>query len=152
MTTIHRPTKRERFLIPAHGPDVQAVATAIHVVEILCKKYNGDALVCMPAIKHSEHTILKHIWLEDQIKQLAQGKALRIADKHMIRMCSPFTLKNHYGIPVVLGLFASKKMIEKLEGLSWGSALVILPWITEDKEWWEKNHEPQVLSVAKNER
>jgi hypothetical protein len=143
--------QRERFLIPAHGPDVVAVAAAIEAITVLCEKHDGDALICVPALKHAENTILKHVWSERQIKQLAQGKTLRIADKHKVDMCSPFTLKNHYGIPVILGLFASKDMIEKLEKLSWGVALVIVPWIPEDKEAWEKKYAPKVLSFTKKE-
>lgn len=141
---------KERFLVPAHGPDVNAVQVAVKALELLCDKHNSNGLVCVPALKHAEGTVLNRVWSEKHIKSLASGKVLKINERHGVSMCSPFTLKNHHSAPIILALFASKDMVEKVEK-SWGcKALVVVPWIPEDTESWVKSYAPTVLSLPEN--
>lgn len=84
---------KERFFVPAHGPDVNAVQVAVKALELLCEKHNSNGLVCVPALKHAEGTVLNRVWSEKHIKSLASGKILKINERHGVSMCSPFTLK-----------------------------------------------------------
>jgi hypothetical protein len=138
---------KERFLVPAYGADVNAVQVAVKALELLCEKHNSNGLVCVPALKHAEGTVLNRVWSEKHIKSLASGKVLNINEHHGVSMCSPFTLKSHHSAPIILALFASKDMVEKVENSSGCKALVVLPWIPEDTESWAKSYAPTVLSL-----
>lgn len=141
---------KERFFVPANGPDVNAVQIAVNALELLCEKHHSNGLVCVPALKHAEDTVLNRVWAEKHIKSLSSGKVLKINEHYGVSMCSPFTLKNHHSAPVILALFASKDMVEKVEK-SWGcKALVVVPWIPGDTESWVKSYAPTVLSLPKN--
>lgn len=141
---------KERFLVPAYGPDVNAVQIAVKALEFLCEKHNSNGLVCVPALKHAEGTALNRVWSEKHIKILASGKVLKITGHLGVSMCSPFTLKNNQSAPIILALFASKDMIDKVEK-AWGcKALIVVPWILEDTESWVKSYAPTVLSLPEN--
>jgi hypothetical protein len=137
---------KNRFLIPAVGPNVVAVQKAVVALEALCEKYNSNCLVCMPALKHAENTVLNQVWSEKNIKDLCKGKTLKLANKYSVSMCSKFTLKNYQGMQVILGLFASKDMVDALEKHIGCKALLVVPWIEQDTDDWIKNFAPIVLS------
>ena len=139
---------KERFYVPAHGPDKNALQTAIQAFKILCEKYDSNGLICVPALKHAENTILNQIWAEKSLKDLVNGKSLKINERQLVSMCSQQTLKNHPSAQVILALLASNEMINKVERTHGCNALVILPWILEDAELWVKAYAPQELSLA----
>ena len=142
--------KRERFLVPAYGPDINAISIGVKALELLCEKHNCDGLICMPVLKGAESTVLNQVWSEKHIKSLASGKVLKISEKHSLSMCSPFTLKNHNAAPLILALFASKDIIDKIEKSLGCKALIVIPWIQEDTELWIKTYAPTVLSLTNN--
>ena len=145
---MHSAIDRERFLVPA-GP--LAVACAIEGITALCEKYDGDALVCVPVLKHADTTFLSDVWPEEQIKKLAQGKSLHITDKHKVSMCSPSNLSRTdvRDKVIALGLFASPDTIEKLERRLFACrALVIVPWSPDDSARWEKTYSPKIIRAA----
>ena len=136
---------KERFLIPAHGPDEGAVAVAVEALNILCEKHSSDGLVLIPALKHAADTILSKVWPQDQVKALAKGESLRLPCGQRVSMCSPFTLKNHASSAVILALFASKETIEKAEAALMCKAVVVVPWNSEDSASWVLQHTPKKL-------
>lgn len=147
----NRTMTKERFLVPAHGPDMNAIQVAVKALELLCERHNSNGLVCVPALKHAEGTVLNRVWSEKYIKSLASGNALKINEHFRVSMCSPFTLKNHHTAPVILALFASKDMIEKVEKVEACKALLVVPWIPEDSASWVKSYAPTVLSLSEND-
>ena len=141
---------KDRFLVPAHGPDATAVAVGVEALSLLCEKHSTSGLVLMPALKHASGTVLGKVWPEKNVEALSKGKTLKLSSGHSVSMCSPLTLKNHSSAQVILALFASKDMIEKAEGAWACKALVVVPWIPEDVEFWVKQNSPTVLSIPAN--
>jgi hypothetical protein len=78
---------KERFLVPAHGPEVNSVQVAIKALEILCEKHNFNGLICVPALKHAKNTVLNQVWPEKYIQNLASGKVLKIYENYSVSMC-----------------------------------------------------------------
>lgn len=138
---------KERFLVPAHGPDPTAVAIGVDALKVLCEKHKTNSIVLVPALKHAADTVLNQVLSERHVQELARGKTLKLSEQHGVSMCSQATLKNHTSAPVVLALFASAGMIERAEK-AWGcKALIVVPWIAADSEQWVTSYAPMILSI-----
>ncbi|ATI03142.1 MULTISPECIES: hypothetical protein [Cycloclasticus] len=136
----------DRFLVPAYGPDEKALGIALQSLGILGNKYNSDIALVVPALKHADGTILKRLIPEQQLKELSKGKTLLFGEDNIpLSMVSPLTL-NKTRAQVILGVFASKKMINKIESKADLKAIIILPWAGEaDIKEWKDTYSPTIL-------
>lgn len=139
---------KERYLVPAYGPDVDALRVALQALEILGAKLKSDVAIVVPALNHAESTILNKIIPEKQLKMLIKGGSFTLGDnKVQLSLVSQQTL-NKTRASVLLGVFASKKMIQKIESSITCRALIILPWAgDEDIKDWEEKWSPVILDL-----
>lgn len=138
--------QRERFLVPAHGPDARAAALAFQAMEILCQKHDSDAVICVPVLRNVESTVLREVLTEKQLRMLAHGKVLSIANQYALRMCSTLNISRFPQCKIVLAVFALKALLDKLEAARWWKALVVVPWMPGDVELWREMTSPKVIA------
>lgn len=132
--------KKERYLVPAYGPDVNALQIAMQALEIVGAKLNSEAAIVVPALKYAKDTILNKVIPEKQLKTLIKGGSLAIGDSAVpLSLVSKKTIHNT-SAGVMLGVFASKDMIEKIESSIYCKAIIVLPWAGDEdiKEWKDK--------------
>jgi len=138
----------EIYLVPAYGPDEAALSVALQSLSILGKKHNSDVAIVVPGLKHASGTVLKNLIPEQQLKRLAKGDVLTLGEDNIpLSMVSPLTLGKTRA-QVLLGIFASKKMIKKIESYPACKAIIILPWAgEEDVSEWKAQWSPTVLDL-----
>ena len=138
----------ERYLVPAYGPDVEALQIALQALEIVGTKLNGEVAIVVPALKHADSTVLNKVIPENQLKSLIKGGSLTLGESKIpLSLVSQKTLNNTKA-SVLLAVFASAKMIEKIESSASCEALIVLPWAGEvDVEKWKKKCTPTILDL-----
>lgn len=140
--------KKERYLVPAYGPDINVLKVALQTLEVLGAKLNSAVAIVVPALKHADSTILNKVVPEKQLKSLIKGGTLTLGDSNIpLSLVSQKTLNNTKAT-IFLGVFASEKMIQKIESSVTCKALIIPPWAGElDVEEWEKKWSPTILDL-----
>ena len=139
---------KERYLVPAYGPDEDALRTALKSLEILGVKLKSDVAIVVPALNHAHSTILNKIIPEKQLKLLIKGNSLTLGESNIkLSLVSQKTL-NNTNAKVLLAVFASKKIIQKIEASITCRAVIILPWAGEiDIKEWKEKWSPVVLDL-----
>lgn len=139
---------KERYLVPAYGPDEDALRTALKSLEVLGVKLKSDVAIVVPALNHAHSTILNKIIPEKQLKLLIKGNSLTLGESNIkLSIVSQKTL-NNTNAKVLLGVFASKKIIQKIEASITCRAVIILPWAGEiDIKEWKEKWSPVVLDL-----
>lgn len=140
--------KKERYLVPTYGSDVNTLEIALKTLEILGNKLNSNVAIVVPALKYADGTVLNKVFPEQLLKSLINGGSLMLGDKKVsLTLVSQKTLNNTRA-RVLLGVFASEKMIKKIESLISCKAVIILPWGDEAniKEWKNK-YSPTILDL-----
>lgn len=138
---------KERYLVPAFGPEAKALAVALAAVAVLCEKHKSDAVIVVPALKDVDTTVLTQVIPEAQLKQLASGNSLGIAGHYKLSMSSKATYRQQRQPKVVFAPFASKELIEMIEGSRDCAALVVVPWNSEDAKAWDTLEGVTILKV-----
>ena len=137
---------KERYLVPSEGKDEDALKKALQVAVHMAEKYDSQLTLVVPALKHAEGTLLKYIVSEAQLKKLVNGETLLIGNNVKLTIASTATFHKTTS-KVLVALFASKKMLLKLEKSNYCEVLVVLPWAgSADTDEWQSKWSPVVLT------
>lgn len=136
---------RDRYLVPAEGKDLDALVKALQFAVRMAKKNDFTVTLVVPALKRAEGSLLKHVFSEAQLKRLRKGETLLIDKNVKTTMASMFTVHNTNS-EVLVALFASKEMIQKVENSQYCEVLIVLPWAGDgDTTEWQGEWSPVVL-------
>ena len=141
--------KKERYIVPAYGPDIDALKVALQALEILGGKFNSEVAIVVQALKNADSTVLNKVIPEKQLKSLIKGGSLMLGDNKVpLSLVSQKTINNTRAA-VLLGVFASEKMIQKIESSVSCKAVIILPWAGEaDVKEWKIKWSPTILDLS----
>ena len=139
---------KERYLVPAYGPDVEALTIALQSLKILGAKLKSDVAIVVPALNHAHSTILNKVIPEHQLKKLIKGHSFTLGNSNVqLSIVSQKTLYKT-NAKALLGVFASKKMIQKIEASISCRALIMLPWTGDaDIKEWKEQWSPTILEL-----
>lgn len=139
---------KTRILIPAYGINVKALEIGLAATQHICGAQKCNALLLVPALKEASSTALNQIFSSAQLKMLEKGNPLQFGSGQTLTMCSPFTIKKHHTDGVIFAVFASAKIIDKIESAQGTKGLVVVTWNNEDAKKWETSTSPKVVSAA----
>jgi hypothetical protein len=104
----------ERFFVPAHGPDREALAIAVTAAIALAEKHNCEITLLVPALKNASNTILTDILQEKSVKKLVKGETVKI-NGHTTKMKSTVNFQPYSEHGLIVALWATKKSVQKME-------------------------------------
>lgn len=133
----------ERYCIPSYGAssDKKALTMALLLSVKVAKELQCPITLCVPALCHAETSILNNFFKPRLLRNLVKGKICKL-DNHITNMISTQTMNSFNIKGVIVGLWASKKMLIKIDKAKHAKAVITVPWIKEDADVWVRKWAP----------
>ena len=136
---------QNRYLIQSFGDNAENTKKGVGTLIQLCDSNSVNGLILVPMKKNFKSSILNQVFSKEQLNILDKNGALKTPKGNSIELCSMNTYKNHNKNPIVLGLWASKNIIEMVENEMYCNTIIVVPWIESDTTEWIKNTKPTVI-------
>ncbi|MBU1392522.1 MAG: hypothetical protein KJ560_06095 [Gammaproteobacteria bacterium] len=137
------------FYIPAHGPDVEALKEVLSAASVLAKHHKCEITLVVPVLGSANSTILSDVIGTAQLKKLVKGETLTLLGNPLkltsTQKLSPFTSNG-----VLVGIWAGKNMLKKLDDCHNYKAVVALSWLPDEISTWADSHNAKCISSKEN--
>lgn len=137
-----------RYLVDAHGPDIDAVRKGLAQAHMLAKDAPAKRVVLVTPTKQQ----LRYGTIVDAIGQaaavaLSQGRSVPLPNG--IRL-SCETQRTFHGMPagsVILAVYGRPSLLDTVETYPTAYGIVVVPWMESDVEEWIRAWNPEVVGV-----
>lgn len=143
----------QRYLIPAHGAEVEPIKTAMALVQALCKESETpiDAILFIPSKRSLEGTTLEEVLGTTITKALLKGEIITLPGGGNLKLKTQRTFRDRRTSAIVLAVYATTKMLDEVDNVKDAAAVIIVPWDMEEVADWKRTWNPRVLGEPPTE-
>lgn len=138
----------KRILVPANGPELEPIQTALEIVRILAERDSGikEVLIVVHTKGNLNGTTLETVLGNGVSKALAEGKSVRLFENLVLRAETLKQINQYRASHIIIGVYADKKMLDTIDTLPRSNAVIIVPWIMDDEvQEWRRTWSPVVI-------
>lgn len=136
----------DRYVFSADGPDVESIARgfmkAIQLSGDLDESRN--ILLLVSTKDNLRGTTLETVLGSPISKTLLKGKEARLPNGKYLRLATKRTFNDYWTEDIIFAVYASKELLDLIDGIKSTPAIVVIPWLMEDVEQWIRTWEPYV--------
>lgn len=137
-------TNKERYLIPADGPDVMAIQRAIVLLDELSARLNQQHAIMLIPSKQNLQGVIEQALGKQVTKALAQGKWVSLPSGANVRLETQRTFRDFGSQDLILGIYVTQRMLNQIDGAKQAAAVVVVPWTMEEVAEWQRTWNPKL--------
>jgi len=135
-----------RILLPDTNQSPEHILKGIGVADHLCATLNVTEIIFLVPVKASLTSGSLHTALGQAVHDaLVKGKPVKLESGAQMRCETMQTLQWLSRPSVVIAVYASQKMMDKIDALQNVAAVVAIPWAAGEIDDWVKTWSPQAL-------
>ncbi|WP_017739326.1 hypothetical protein [Pseudomonas sp. CBZ-4] len=139
----------KRILLPDTNQGLEHVLKGISVADHLSTTLNVPDVIFLVPVKASLTSGSLHNALGKAVHDaLAKGKPVKLPSGAHMRCETIQTLQWLPKPSVVIAVYASQKMMDKIDALQNVAAIVAIPWVAGEIDDWAKTWSPQILGQS----
>lgn len=140
----------KRYLIPANGPEVEPIKTALALFRKICKNLKSpkDAILLIPTKRNIQGTTLETALGTRIAKALLRGELVQLPGGENLRLETQRTFRGLWGSDIIIGVYVTKQMLNQIDSEKSAATVIIVPWIMDDVMEWKRTWNPQVFGEA----
>lgn len=136
----------KRILLPDTNQSPEHILKGIGVADHLCAALNVTEVIFLVPVKASLTSGSLHTALGQAVHDaLVKGKPVKLESGAQLRCETMQTLQWLSRPSVVIAVYASQKMMDRIDALQNVAAVVAIPWTAGEIEDWATTWSPQVL-------
>jgi len=137
----------ERYLVPDNISEVDQIKLGLATLDRLCSQSvdTAEAVLLVPTKHQIQHTSLASVLGPNISKTLHKGNEVSLPCDMNLRLETVQTFRGSYKPYFVLAVYASKKMLDKIDSAVNITAMIIVLGLKSDIEQWKRTWNPQVV-------
>ena len=136
----------KRILIDRTGAD--GIRLAFAEAQSLCMQMNCDLIICTPDKKTVKDSGLNEVLQPGHLAKITRGLSVQLSSTITATLESQRTLTSKVCPEVILALYGSSVMMDKIDALVECNGVVMVPLDEEGKAAWRKKWNPRIVSDA----
>ncbi len=138
-----------RILISNEGPDKAKLPLAFAAALKLAKDIDAhEVTLVAPSKEHFDATVVGEFLGDSAAKKLVGGHSITFKDSITLKLESISTLKKGSDARVILAAYIPQKDLTTIDSVRTATAVVFLPWLRNEGEFWQKTWNAEVLGES----
>lgn len=133
-----------RIIIDTHGPKKGGIELAFLAAKEICNSQSCNLVICAPTKETVAQTVLNEVIPSASISKMAKGEVFNF-DGISVTLESQITLSPHKSTGVIIALYGSDRMMDKIDKIPVCEGVVFVPWTEAEGEAWRSKWNPIVL-------
>jgi hypothetical protein len=138
----------ERHLVPANGPQVEPIKTALNLLTELCEKLDRDGILLVPTKANVRGTTLEEALGTKVAKALSKGQRVGLLGGRKLGLRTERTFWDSWTIEVIIAVYPTQRMLDQIDSARNAAAVIVVAWIMDDVREWRRTWNPHVLGEA----
>lgn len=135
----------KRYLVPAHGSQVDAIKAALALLQELCNEFQRAAILLLPTQRHIQSQTMETAVGQHIARALVKRKLVSLPGGWNLTLKTARTFRDSWTSDVILAVYPTKQMLDQIDTATNAAALIVVPWTMEEVTQWRRAWNPHVL-------
>lgn len=141
----------ERYVVPAEGPQAEAITRAYALLDEKCAHFGRNAIILV----HKKDTLRRRTVEQglgtDVAARLLKGQQVVLPGRGLVTLKSERTFRYSFSSDIILAIYPSQRMLGQIDEANCATAIIVLPWRMEDLREWQRMWNPHVVGQPDGE-